>query len=174
MKYNITKKSLMQQVVYSPETGEIYNLQGKKVGSSKGRPYPTVWLKDLNGKRFRLDAHRIAFLYIYGYIPDYIDHKDLNGMNNKIENLRVATHRQNMMNVMPRKNNKSGYKGVSLFRSRSKWNARIVAVEKGIKKYKKLGYFETAEEAASAYNIEARKQFGQYAYFNLNKEGNIL
>ena len=40
-------------------------------------------------------AHRLAFLYMKGYIPKLIDHKDRNGLNNKWNNLREANKSTN-------------------------------------------------------------------------------
>ena len=92
-----------------------------------------------------------------------IDHKNGNGLDNRKENLRFATHQQNMSN---RRNNKlNGYKGV-YFHNHGKRRKRWVAsIQEKLKKIF-LGRFFKPEEAAVAYNEAAKKYFGEFAYLN--------
>ncbi len=92
-------------------------------------------------------THRLIFLYHYKYLPKEIDHIDRNKLNNRIENLREATHSQNMLNRKKHKTNKSGYKGVSWYSGNKKWKAQVCVNYKVIH----LGYFETPELAYEAY-----------------------
>jgi len=91
-----------------------------------------------------------------------IDHIDGNRLNNQKSNLRLATSSQNKCNRGPRKDNKSGFKGVSWHKQREKWTARIKSGEV----YKHLGLFESKEEAAKTYNNAAIRFQGQFAYLN--------
>ena len=91
-----------------------------------------------------------------------IDHIDGNRLNNQKSNLRFATSSQNKINRGPRKDNKSGFKGVSWHRQRNLWTARVMIDGK----YKHLGLFKTPEEAAEAYNAEATTYYGEYAWQN--------
>jgi hypothetical protein len=91
-----------------------------------------------------------------------IDHIDGNGLNNQKSNLRACTHQQNQMNRALSKNNSSGFKGVSLYKGRNKWNSYIKVNYKKIN----LGYFKTKEEAALTYNAAALKHFGEFANLN--------
>lgn len=102
-------------------------------------------------------VHRLIFLFHHGYLPKFIDHIDGNPVNNKIENLREATHRQNCQNRKLAINNTCGYKGVTKYRN--KWMAQIQV--NGFKKH--LGYFKTPSEAHEAYKKEADKSFGQFS-----------
>ena len=99
-------------------------------------------------------AHRIAFLYVYGYIPGEIDHVDGIRTNNWISNLREATRSENGQNLKKaRKHNKLGMLGVSYHVNSNKYVARI-AVNK---KTTTIGLFQTKEEAHAAYINEKRK-----------------
>lgn len=94
-----------------------------------------------------------------------VDHANQNALDNRSCNLRVATRTQNEWNKQPYKRNKSGYKGVIL--SRGSWRAQIQAY--GIISY--LGTFPTAEAAARAYDAEATKLHGEFAWLNFPDTG---
>jgi len=96
--------------------------------------------------------------------PLRVDHIDGNGLNNQRSNLRIATHRQNMINIgKRRKNPTSKYKGVSFDKSRNKWTASMGVNYKCIS----LGRYNTEEEAAIAYNEAAKKTHGEFARLNI-------
>lgn len=119
-------------------------------------PKPYVATK-INGKTVLL--HR----FILG-CPKYksVDHIDNNPLNNQKENLRICTHQQNHFNRPANFNGSSKYKGVCWDKKHNSWKAQI----KTNKKNKYLGLFKTEKEAAKAYNTEAFKLFGEYAYQN--------
>jgi hypothetical protein len=88
-----------------------------------------------------------------------VDHLDRNRLDNRKSNLRSATFQESTVNRGMFKNNTSGYKGVWF---ESKWRAGV-----GINgRYVKLGSFETAEDAARAYDEAALKNFGPHALLN--------
>jgi hypothetical protein len=104
-------------------------------------------------------SHRLAWLYTYGEFPSTgIDHIDGNPNNNAICNLRVTSQSGNNKNVAKRKDNKSGYKGVSWCSITNKWKAQ--AQVDGKKKY--IGLFDTPEEAFTAYVSFTAEVFGEY------------
>lgn len=80
------------------------------------------------------------------------DHKNGNGLDNRLENLRLVSNAENLANrIGLRATNTSGFRGV--VKSRNKW-AAIVKIN-GIRNW--LGCFTTAEEAneiASAYRLK--------------------
>lgn len=70
-----------------------------------------------------------------------------------------------MGNGKLRKHNTSGFKGVNWNTTAKMWAARIGVGNKRIF----LGYFQTAEEAARAYDTAAKQYFGEFARLNLAK-----
>ena len=79
------------------------------------------------------------------------DHGDTDRLNNQKYNLRVCTRSQNKMNTKKRAGNKSGFKGVSWNKQRSKWESYISVNSKK----KNLGLFNHKADAAIAYNKAA-------------------
>ena len=90
------------------------------------------------------------------------DHKNGDGLDNRKNNLRPATHQQNMWNRSPVKDSSSKYKGVSFQKATNYWKAYIKINEK----QKHLGCFLSEEEAAIAYNRVAKELHGEFAKLN--------
>jgi len=90
-----------------------------------------------------------------------IDHKNGYGLDNRRENLRLATRQQNMFNSNPI-GGSSRHKGVSWHKRKKKWIVHIGYNAKLIH----LGYFDSEEEAALAYNEAAVKYHGEFARLN--------
>ncbi|WP_423790324.1 HNH endonuclease, partial [Listeria monocytogenes] len=76
-----------------------------------------------------------------------IDHIDCDCLNNKKSNLRFVSRSQNQMNQRISSANTSGYKGVSFDKRVQKWAASINANPIT----ERLGFFNSAEQAAEAY-----------------------
>jgi hypothetical protein len=92
-----------------------------------------------------------------------IDHINGNKLDNRVQNLRIATTSQNGMNRKKTKLKTSSiYKGVSKCSDRNKWASMIKANGKRIN----LGRFNTESEAAEAYNKAALTYFGEFAKIN--------
>lgn len=108
-----------------------------------------------------LYLHRVILNPVDGQMVDHINHDKL---DNRRSNLRICTNRQNTSNQQLRSKNTSGYKGVVWFKDRQKWRAGI----KVNYKFKHLGYFDDILEAAKAYDVAARKYFGEFAKLNLD------
>jgi hypothetical protein len=90
------------------------------------------------------------------------DHINGDSLDNRRCNLRICTHAQNQRNLKKILGNNK-YKGVSLFKKTQKWRARIQINRMGLH----LGYFDTEEEAAKAYNEAAEKHFGEFSRINI-------
>jgi hypothetical protein len=90
-----------------------------------------------------------------------VDHISLNKLDNRRENLRVATRKQNMDNKNKQSNNTSGFKGVSFHKRDQKFVAQI-SID-GKRKF--LGYFATAEAAHECYKQAAIQHNGEFARY---------
>ena len=101
-------------------------------------------------------AHRLAVLYVNGVWPtNDVDHRDLDGQNNRWKNLREATKAQNGANRGPNAKNKTGYKGVCICSKTGNFRATL--------RGKHLGNRSTAKAAADLYNAAAKAYFGDFA-----------
>lgn len=91
-----------------------------------------------------------------------IHYADGNRLNLKRDNLSVKDHQKAHFGQKISKSNTSGYKGVSFNKRAKKFTSNIYVD----KKNKHLGYYETAKEAAIAYNNQALESFGKHAKLN--------
>jgi hypothetical protein len=91
-----------------------------------------------------------------------VDHVDLNGLNNRRDNLRPATRSQNHYNRRAQRGGSSRFKGVSFCKLTGKWRADICAERKP----RLLGRFDDEEVAARAYDIAALALHGAFARLN--------
>lgn len=143
--------------IWIKKTGQNGKL-GPKKPSIDSRGYEQV---SYMGRSYL--AHRLAWYFVHGKWPDkQIDH--INGIktDNRISNLRLATHSQNVRNRPAYKNTASGRKGVYWHSQNKKWQALIVINGRN----KSLGLFEDKEEASRAYDAAARERDGDFYYKN--------
>ena len=107
--------------------------------------------KKLDGKYVRIRMHRELLNLDYGAKDKRIvDHINRNKLDNRRENLRIATPSVNNANRGPTKANTSGYKGVRYIphgKRRKRWLAEM----RHNKKLVTIGIYLTAEEAHEAY-----------------------
>jgi hypothetical protein len=154
---------------YNPDTGEfrwkVYKGRLAKIGQIAGRllvytkrPDNKYYQIMINAKLYAL--HRLAYYYVTGIDPEEkeIDHTNGNGLDNRFDNVRLATHNQNGKNQKKPKNNTSGFKGVSWHKKDKKWYAQIRVNNKLIY----LGCYNNKFYAALVYARAARKYFGEW------------
>jgi hypothetical protein len=129
------------------------------VGQIAGRSNNAYKAIGFMGKEYM--AHRLVFMFHHGYLPPEVDHIDGNKMNNRIENLRPATHAENLKNQKIKINNVSGLKNVGWAKREQRWRVRLTVNGKD----KHIGYFKdrdladlVAVEACNLYH----KEFSAY------------
>lgn len=93
---------------------------------------------------------------------DLIDHCNGDGLDNRKQNLRKATHAQNMRNRKLPEHNTTGFYGLMRSPTEGKW---LVRIREGGKSFY-YGTYSDQIEAACAYNVAAVKHFGEYARLN--------
>lgn len=150
------KDVLHKMFIYDEIEGGLYWKQagrgrtvGRRFGMDEGG-YRKGYIKGVNYRE-----HTLVWNYHYGNIPEglEIDHKNQIKSDSRIENLRVATHAQNLANQ--KASNELGVKGVR--KVGSKYATTIGG------KYKS---FNTLKEAADYYDKYAFDKYGEFAYLN--------
>lgn len=162
---------LHQRFDYNPTTGELrhnalpgddretrsWNTRyaGKNAGRLRQPRYVAI---KIDGKS--LYAHNIIWKMTFGEDPPAeIDHIDRDGYNNKLDNLRPASHSDNMCNQGMYTNNTSGVTGVRWHKHLCKWQAIIA---RNGRRYH-LGAFTDKNDAITARRAAERVYHGEFA-----------
>jgi len=158
---DLTAERLRELFNYDPETGVFRrrvtcsNRRAGEVAGSFSHGYLRI---GIDGRDYL--AHRLAWLHVHGVWPaGEVDHRNQTRDDNRIDNLREATHAQNGWNAGKRSHNASGFKGVSFDKRDRRWVAEI----RHHGKRECLGYFDTPEEAHAAYVEAAHRLHGEFA-----------
>lgn len=129
------------------------NFAGKLAGHEKGNGYIGVTI--LSEEYL---VHRVVYGMFHGYVPQIVDHIDLNRSNNRIENLREINSQGSNCNVGISVRNTSGIKGVSWNSANNLWKAQIC--KHGKTTY--LGMYKNIEDAAAAYAAASKEIHGEF------------
>lgn len=135
---------------------------GRIAGSIFDEKYIIVTIR-----KKRVLAHRLIWLMVHGEWPaDHVDHIDGNGLNNRIENLRLATKAENCRNRRPI-SAPGRFRGVYKIKKKKDrhnqtkfWQVRIMVNWNMIY----LGCFETQEEAIAARVEAEKKYYGEFSW----------
>jgi hypothetical protein len=114
-------------------------------GNGRGTHYAGRWVSK-DGKRKFLRLHREVIVKAFGDAGQFeVDHINRNGLDNRRENLRMASRKENLMNRSDYRTNKSGVKGVYWVPHCRKWEASLTV--DGAKQY--YGLFSNKDDAAN-------------------------
>lgn len=149
----ISVEELFQFLAYDPLTGIVRWIIDHNSRAMAGDEFGTAHAhrrtsyKQANLRRRCYQVHRVAWAMYHGDWPNgQIDHIDHDGLNNRIENLREVSNADNCRNRRRRKDNRSGFTGVTFCGSTKKWKAEIRV--DGKSQY--LGVFNSVTEAGDA------------------------
>ena len=135
--------------------GNKQYLVGQEAGSMHQTGYRHVsWMGKIH------KVHRLIFLLEHGYLPQEVDHINMNRADNRIENLRGANRSENQCNRKALANNTSGYPGVSWHKKSKAWLVRVMKHGKT----HLVGYFKDLELAGLVAEEARAKYHGEYAY----------
>jgi len=161
----VSVERIRELLEYDPATGNFTwkvsrgNAKvGSRAGGSDNKGYLLIRIDGVLCK-----AHRLAWALHHGTMPPrgtLVDHIDGDRANNRIDNLRLATHAENMRNRQkPGKRNRSGATGVCWYIRDQKWSAQIKKNGRQIH----LGYFTNKQDAIEARRLAEAKHFGEFA-----------
>lgn len=142
------RNEMLKDIRPDPKKGIVYSRRtGESVGSiMKGYVYIS---KTVNGKKYHIKRSNIIWWSKYQKMPSAkmcIDHIDGDKTNDRIKNLQILTHQQNLAKKRKPTKGSSKYIGVSFVKNKKKFKADI---EKCGKKYY-FGCYEDEKEAAVA------------------------
>lgn len=149
----ITRESMAKLISYNPKTGKFVWGRRESESFNKTHAGKVAGYIDWDGYRvITMDrgiymAHRLAFLWMTGAFPSgQVDHINHIRDDNRWQNLRVVSHKENARNAALPRDNKSGVCGVGWHLETGKWRAYITENRKQIY----LGLHEDFFEAVCA------------------------
>lgn len=168
----LTQDRLKELLEYNPETGIFRrktsygaHVAGNRAGTICSNGYRAITIANQAYKE-----HRLAFLYILGYIPKSIDHINTDRADNRWINLREATYKENKQNVGLMKSNTSGIKGVNFvvrggcecYRATIEIQGKCLSKTFNVKQYSKEGAMKLAIEWVKNKRIELHGEFANH------------
>ena len=154
--------NLLENLRYDPAAGHFVwtekrgpRAAGSIAGGVSGNGY---WQVRIGGRLYY--AHRLAWLAVHGEFPNgELDHINGDPLDNRIENLRVATRAQNQRNTRGHIDSASRLKGAYYDKRKRRWYS-CLRVD-GRNRF--LGYHQSPSEAHAAHAAASLREFGSFA-----------
>lgn len=135
--------------------GALYWSNGPFAGKIAGTRRVDGYIKlCYRGKQWL--AHKLIWKLVYGEEPTFIDHKNGERSDNRLENLRVCSKQSNAANYKPKVKFRGVSKHQGAYRAYINFNDKFIHLASNC----------TELEAAMIYNINAERLFGEFAYYN--------
>lgn len=160
-------EELRERFRYDPDTGILTYAKDAGTRFKAGSVAGTIFTAPdgyrsvaviANGRRML--AHRIAWKMHHGSEPAAVlDHKNGDGTDNRIDNLREATALLNGQNKSVRKDSATGISGVHFNKQKQKYAAQVRVNGKKLH----LGLFDNVDDAATARAAAVAQHFGAFA-----------
>lgn len=175
VKKHPTQEELREMFTYDPHTGRLVWKKIAYKSTAKVGEVAGSIIRCPAGSRWRIGMARTIFfnarlvwIYHYGDIPQdmQIDHKNQNTLDDRIENLRLASSLQQKWHSRPRKNNPLPKGVIELKRGNKRFRADI----RMDGKKRTIGYYSTAEEAHEAYKKIAQPKHKEFLNLNTIRE----
>lgn len=93
-----------------------------------------------------------------------VDHKNLNKLDNRRQNLRICTGAENRQNRPKRSDNTSGHKNISWHKPTFMWIVQIHTTIKGRKRNNYIGRYDDIKNAIAARDKALQELHGEFAY----------
>jgi hypothetical protein len=161
-----TMNELREVFILDTKTGALYNRNFRSSNSRADQEAGCLSVGYVGGPRWVIrfkgrlwNRARLNWFYLYGYTPHEVDHINRKPWDDRPENLREATHAQNIANQYRRPRNGLP-KGVYSNTCNSKPFRSVIQLGK---KVKTLGYFDDTESAATAYRKTAKQLWGEHS-----------
>ena len=166
MELKVTNKQGEHTIIYDDDKHISLSKYKWKVNiSDKGEFYATAGYHEIDGKKYFVNMGRLL-LGILGEDSVECDHANGNGLDNRMENIRIADSQKNKHNR--RSWGQIHYKGVSVDSKRNKYVALIKPSKE--RRQMCLGKFDDVIEAAKAYDSAAYHFFNDFAKLNFPDE----
>lgn len=133
-----SKEDFLKEISYNSSTGVFTRLDGKNPTSPSG----TKGHLCVNVYGTRIPAHQMAWFLTYGEWAEAVDHINGDPKDNRIENLRACSKRENVVNTVKGRN--GGLYGAYYHKTHKIWRS-MVTVD-GVDLY--FGIFPTEREAS--------------------------
>lgn len=154
--YKLTIERLHQVLDYNQETGVFIWKHRDRCKDTIGQVATKSHMYEYLGiciDGVRYPAHRLAWLYVHGELPEMIDHINGCKTDNRIENLRSVSAKTNTQNIRKAtKRNLTGLLGVYIF------NGKYKACIRKDGKSLHLGTFPCKDSAYEAY-LQAKRKY---------------